>query len=170
MAESLLSSSSILIFGRILDDLVLNPTAVVDNDSFISKQLSSDDARFARIYGYSFEGQYVDIIPPAIFLVHGDGDVPEGVEGTGLAFTDDTFSPDIRSWSYDQSDFSIRLDSLTGPFEDILLSVDTGPSYMPFGGQQARGQQARGQQARGQQARGQQARGQQARGNVTRGD
>ena len=36
-----------------------------------------------------------------------------------------SFSEDIRVWSYDTADYSIRMDVETGTFEQILLDAET---------------------------------------------
>lgn len=102
--------------------------------------------RFARIYGFSFEGTYYGLPRPSIFLVHGKGTqvgnwaYPSTVEQSGVAarewdFSGPTgFSPrnpavpplpsnlrDLWYWEYEKSDYSIRLDPEAGPFEQILL-------------------------------------------------
>ncbi len=171
MPESLLTPSSILMFGRILSDLTLSGSSSANSSgaSFLSNQVGTSDAGLARIYGFSFDGQYVDLAPPAIFLVHGKGKKPEkSVELSGIPFTDEDFASDIKVWTYDKSDISIRLDPLSGTLEDILLASELG-DMGSFAGAQARGAQARGAQARGAQARGAQARGAQARGAQARG-
>jgi hypothetical protein len=92
---------------------------------------------------------------PAIFLVHGDGDDPEAPRPTtdprvarapadadqiGIAYTDRAFADDIKVWSYDKGDFSLRLDPESGPLEQILLAAElkseTVQTY--YSGQHAR--------------------------------
>ena len=146
----------------------------------LERQLA-DDAGFARIYGFSFEGTYYDLPRPVLFLVHGDGELvsleESGEPGTanarprsgspsftGLSAADFDFADELRVWSYDKADYTIRMDVETGMFEDVLLAAMLGGGP---GGVDARGMQARGMQARGMQARGMQARGMQARGGTT---
>lgn len=102
---------------------------------------------FARIYGFSFEGTYYELPRPVLFLVHGDGypstEARSNIKGivkparglgdpslTGLAAADFQFAEDLRVWSYDKADYSIRLDVETGMLEDILL----GPTFGGGGG------------------------------------
>jgi hypothetical protein len=110
------------------------PTPMGDN-KFLEKQLEADGARLARIYAFSFEGHYYDLPKPVIFLVHGDGSDPEAMrppqsragrapadaDRTGVASSPGSFSEDIRVWTYDKGDFSLRLDPDTGTLEQILL-------------------------------------------------
>jgi hypothetical protein len=145
MPETLLSSSNILLYGRVLTDLTVvhdpnqeqraeeeihRPLAaprVGATNTFLDTQLQNEDSRLARIYGFSFEGHYFDLAKPALFMVHGPGmDVGPDLhtDRTGVAAQEHTFSADIMVWSYDKGDFSIRLDVQTGPFEDILLETE----------------------------------------------
>ena len=147
------------------------PPRMGDNN-FLQRQLSAPGARLARIYGFSYEGRYVDLTPPAIFLVHGEGRDPEAfrpdlrlpnarvsrapadADRTGIPFTSSSFSEDIRVWSYDKGDFSIRLDPMSGTFEDILLAHELRSDIAAFTGAYPRGANARRANARGANARG----------------
>ena len=140
------------------------------------------DARFARIYGFSYEGSYYDLPKPVVFLVHGDGDLvtqeppvppivhaaraPGDSSRTGLAAAIFDFADGLRVWSYDQADYTIRMDVATGMFEQVLLDamLDGGPGGFDAAGMNARGMNARGMNARGMNARGMNARGMNARG------
>jgi hypothetical protein len=111
------------------------------DNKFLQRQLLVAEARLARIYGFSYEGHYYDLAKPAIFLVHGPGDDPEAwrpatdlpdarsdrapsdADRSGIARTGTSFAEDMRVWSYDKDDFSIRLDIETGTFEQILLEA-----------------------------------------------
>jgi hypothetical protein len=130
---------------------------------FLQDQLTADQVdpdrspRLARIYGFSFEGHYYDLAKPAIFLVHGPGNDPEAfrpdtarpnsrvdrapadADRTGVGSSASSFSHDIRVWSYDKGDFSIRLDPESGPFEQILLQAELRPDKQQtyYGGQSA---------------------------------
>ena len=111
-------------------------------NSHLGQQLDSPDASFARIYGFSHEGTYYDLPEPALFLVHGDGDDPVGPLGattavrvaraplppsvTGVGAADFQLAEEIRVWSYDKADYTIRLDVQTGMFEQVLLDIFFG--------------------------------------------
>ncbi|MFK0688840.1 hypothetical protein ACFX5Q_11615 [Mesorhizobium sp. IMUNJ 23033] len=148
---------------------------------FLEDQLLG--GRFARIYGFSFEGNYYDLGRPILFLVHGDGELvaeelgkfsparsPSPTGLTGFAAADFEFSDGLRVWSYDKADYTIRMDVETGMFEDVLLAAmfgggpGGGPGGMDAAGMSARGMSARGMSARGMSARGMSARGMSARG------
>lgn len=144
---------------------------------FLEEQLAA--GRFARIYGFSFEGSYYDLPRPVLFLVHGDGELvaedlgkfsparaPSPTGLTGLAAADFDFADGLRVWSYDKADYTLRMDVETGMFEDVLLAaiLGGGPGGMDASGMSARGMSARGMSARGMSARGMSARGMSARG------
>lgn len=121
------------------------PPPRLGDNNFLQRQLTTYgqvDAtrpRLARIYGFSFEGHYYDLPKPAIFLVHGPGSDPEAwrpstalpharvdrapadADRTGVASTPSSFSEDMRVWSYDKNDHSLRLDTDSGTIEQILL-------------------------------------------------
>jgi hypothetical protein len=172
--ESLLSGSTVLLFGKVLQDITLNhrvynrrgtpprrgvnkllqdPLAYgPDSDPHVRPE---DASLLARIYGFSHQGQYFELAPPAIFLVHGIGDDPEALrpfdqqdsarqftqgstilDKAGVALQLGHFAQDVRVWSYDKSDFSLRLDEASGMLEQILLQaeLDSDGDYPQFGG------------------------------------
>ena len=45
---------------------------------------------------------------------------------TGIAAADFEFADDLRVWSYDKADYTIRMDVETGMFEDVLLAAFFG--------------------------------------------
>lgn len=109
-------------------------------NSFLETQL--EDACFARVYGFSYEGVYYDLSAPTLFLVHGDGEpatlpskapgaaatdanlarAPRSPSITGIAAADFEIADEIRVWAYDSADMTIRMDVQTGMFEDVLLA------------------------------------------------
>jgi hypothetical protein len=113
-----------------------NYSTALGGNQFLKQQLLAEGAGLARIYGFSFEGHYYDLPRPALFLVHGSGDLLEhgeherttldtsGVMAREWEFSDSKSNArNVRKWSYDKGDFSIRLDVETGPFEQILLAA-----------------------------------------------
>ncbi|MEP3280538.1 MAG: hypothetical protein ABJN26_02745 [Stappiaceae bacterium] len=140
--------------------------------------LSEKDPGFARIYGFSFEGSYYHLPHAVLFLVHGPGEqvtgddkgvpvdsrAPRKPEISGVGAADFDYSDDIRYWTYDREDISMRLDVETGRLEDILLEAFLGGDG-DQGSASPRGAYARGAYARGAYARGAYARGAYARGN-----
>ncbi|MBY6068512.1 hypothetical protein KUW17_17330 [Leisingera aquaemixtae] len=108
-------------------------------NNFLGDQLS-EDAKLARIYGFSYEGTYFELPEPVIFLVHGDGESATGGNSpagqaarapldpsvTGVASAEYQIANDIRVWDYDKADYSIRMDVMTGMLEQVLLDVYFG--------------------------------------------
>ncbi|NVK15758.1 MAG: hypothetical protein HWE35_16420 [Rhodobacteraceae bacterium] len=104
------------------------------------EQQLQQDARFARIYGFAYEGIYFELPEPTVFLVHGDGKsatdenappkqaarAPLDPSVTGVAAADYQIANEIRVWEYDKADYSIRMDVMTGMLEQILLDVYFG--------------------------------------------
>jgi Pentapeptide repeats (8 copies) len=150
MPETLLTPSTIKLFGRLMVGLQFNdpPPPGIGNNNFLQKQLAangSNPPNFARIYAFSYEGAYYPLPRPPIFLVHGTGTpvgnwmYPSTVDQSGVAGREWDFSGptgytanpqsntsptspnDILYWEYEKGDFSIRFDTEAGPFEQILL-------------------------------------------------
>jgi hypothetical protein len=116
----------------------------------LADQLMSPDARLARIYAFSFQNEFFELVKPAIFVVNGNGviplrsqndrrnefpDDPGGPRGdereqreygsplglTGLAQIGGNLATELRVWAYDRDDYSLRLDMMTGTFDRILI-------------------------------------------------
>jgi len=158
--ETLLGVSAVYLFGRQLSDLILRgsvyqPLSVpkTGKNNFLRRQLGADDAALARIYAFSFEGAFIELSRPAIFVVHGSGADPDDPPPNAIAYDRLSRSPgssartglgsqigalakDMRVWVYDKGDLSMRLDAETGTFEQILLSaeVSADPRGMASGG------------------------------------
>ncbi len=97
----------------------------VDYDS---DDITKNYARFARIYGFSYEGQYYELPRPVLFLVYGPGTevddkIHEGftIEQVGLAAKDWRFANDIRMWEVDDKAMSMCIDIESGTIKQILL-------------------------------------------------
>lgn len=143
------------------------------------KDQNDQKPKFSRIYGFSYEGVYYDLARPVLFLVHGEGYPASELTGNkpnrarapgdpsliGTGTTDFQYAEDIMVWSYDQADYTIRMDVQSGMFEQVLLDAVLGGSpSADVSGMNARGMNARGMNARGMNARGMNARGMNARG------
>ncbi len=139
MQENLLSPTNITLFGRVFPlavDRASLPQALGANH-FLRDQLDQENARFARIYAFSYEGTFYNLPKPAIYLVHGDGDPVRGaglpnrgqgnnqpvITDSGLVALDFDFEADVRMWEYDKGDFTLRLDAVSGTFDEILLEA-----------------------------------------------
>jgi hypothetical protein len=139
MPETLLTPSSIKLFGRVMGSLSLvhDTAAGPSHNNFLEHQLAAKDAQFARIYAFGYEGAYYPLSKPSIFLVHGPGKPvgnwahPSTVDQSGVTGREWDFSgpldpskpanSDIFYWEYEKGDFSLRLDTEAGPLEQILL-------------------------------------------------
>ena len=80
----------------------------------------------ARIYGFSFEGNYYKLSRPAIFLVHGPGQPvtagqdPITLSSLGVEFKDQVFALEVRMWAYDKLDMSLRIDMASGQLLSLI--------------------------------------------------
>ncbi|MCV0428279.1 MAG: pentapeptide repeat-containing protein [Roseibium sp.] len=121
MSEKLNSSSTIVLYGKIVEDL-----KVVPEKKGTSGPAGSGPA-IARIYGFSFGGAYYEMGSAVLFAVEGKGELASKVEvpGPGLD-DDDPFYKSLRCWSYDKSAQTLRMDLDTGTFEQVLLSDADG--------------------------------------------
>ncbi|MGO7375982.1 hypothetical protein [Rhizobium ruizarguesonis] len=146
--ETLLGVSAVYLFGRELSDLIIRGSVYgslkipkTGKNNFLRRQLGSDEATLARIYAFSFEGVFVELGRPAIFIVHGSGADPDGPPPSSLRYDSLSRSPgssartglgsqigalarEMRVWIYDKADLSMRLDAETGTLEQILLSAE----------------------------------------------
>lgn len=167
LPETLVGDSTIYLFGRVMDDIRL----VVPEDVYrigeeykpgegeprrlrrrspnhlVVDQLRSPGALIARIYAFSFQNEFFEMVRPALFVVNGEGETPlrsdddlqdddmverRGDERTqrdysfplgltGLASMGGNLATEIRVWAVDRDDFSVRLDIMTGSFDRILI-------------------------------------------------
>lgn len=118
-------------------------------NNFLLQQVDSGEACFARIYAFAFEEELFFLPKPYIFLVHGPGEpvtafpsaqrggahAAEGsgksdetdqpgtatVERWGTMLAGEQVAQDVRVWSYDKDDISLRLDVVSGSLSEILL-------------------------------------------------
>ena len=115
-------------------------------NKLLQNEIESAEAKLARIYGFAYEGHYYDLSKPALFLVHGAGTKLTPAAGhkdlatTSLVATSLEFASDVKVWSYDKSDLSIRMDVETGTFDQILLEVELSADRIKiqYAGQKAR--------------------------------
>jgi hypothetical protein len=124
MPETLLTPSTVLLYGRVLLDLQfayqdprpgvgVNPPQGAPGappvresaNNFLEQQLIPGPG--ARIYGFSFEGYYYGMAKPAIFLVHGPGDDPDPrIQAAGPPPPPPFANPDRSSTSPHGTDFT----------------------------------------------------------------
>ena len=129
------------------------------------EQQLTPSALFARIYGFSYEGSYYELPKPVIFLVHTEGALaseakiagggprpgraPRDTDLTGLAAVGFDFADELRVWSYDQADYTIRMDVETGMFEDVLLGAELDEEGWASGGRSGSGRSGSGRSGSG---------------------
>lgn len=140
MQENLLSPTNIILFGRLFPlsvDAASLPAALGANQ-FLRHQLADGEAKFARIYAFSYEGSFFNLPRPAVYLVHTEGREVKGaglpargkpdaqqptISDSGLVALDFDFEHDVRYWEYDKGDFTLRIDIASGTFDEILLEA-----------------------------------------------
>jgi len=124
-AETLLSESTVLLFGRLVDDLKLDPKAHASGTGAIAELLKADDARIVRIYSFAYQNEFFNLASPALFVLRGDGsDVDETLANTGLSRLEGTLSEGLKYWAVDREDVTVRLDVMTGRVRRILLDFE----------------------------------------------
>ena len=152
------------------------------NNQFLGQQLD-EKAGFARIYGFSYEGDYFDLPSPTLFLVHGDGELasqkgkdqsednpsnrsraPRDPSIGGMAAADFQFADDIRVWDYDKADYTIRMDVASGMFEQVLLDATLGDAGFGVSGAKVSGAKVSGAKVSGAKVSGAKVSGAKARG------
>lgn len=194
MTESLLSFSEVLLFGRLVDDLKYTPKDKKNRgrNKFLEEQVkdtNKDEEKpsLARIYGFSYEGTYFELPEPAIFLVHGPGKhvnekaneknapgklasrAPNEPSMTGVAAADFQFSDDILYWNYDKSDYTIRMDVMSGQFEQVLLDLYFGFDSPAISGAKVSGAKVSGAKVSGAKVSGAKVSGAKVSGAKARG-
>lgn len=118
MSESIFSSTSIVLFGREVDDL-----AVVKNDPAPAKTFSKEKHQFARIYGFTYDGIYREIPTPVLFMVKGEKVAASEVDVPGPDPKEKKFFASLFAWTVKQTDETVRLDVDQGKYENILLGM-----------------------------------------------
>ena len=126
--SGLLDNSKILMYGRVLKGVTLD---VAKADTLVDAALLKSRAgvkQLATIYGFEFEGHYYDLPTPAVMLVHGNPQTP--AKAGAAVESDPKLMDDIKVWTYDKGDYSVRLDVSSGPLEEILLGEALDDSAM----------------------------------------
>ncbi len=88
-------------------------------------------ARLARIYGFSYLGNYYKVANPPVLRVYGPGIAmkpgyhPENsMDILGVEFKDEDFVEGIRMWTADHLDVAVRIDITIGWLREVLLDPD----------------------------------------------
>jgi len=149
LGEGLLAPTGVRLFGRdytglTIKDLGLNPTS---NDPLVTQLRKARpaegqpaDFRLARIYGFSYLGNYFKLAAPIVMLVWGDGiKVPGGDPAVtltilGVDFKAETFAEEVKMWVCDQADISVRIDVSIGTISSLVLDAEMGSDNNITGG------------------------------------
>src|ERR1700735_2066331 len=112
MPEDLYSGGAIRLFGRVYSGLVLGTNkepATPGSGLNLASQLDpKTQPQLARIYGFSYAGNYFKLADPGVLLVPGpgvplaagSGGVP--LEQLGVEFKDETFADTVLMWEQDE--------------------------------------------------------------------
>ncbi|WP_170464739.1 pentapeptide repeat-containing protein [Ruegeria arenilitoris] len=149
------------------------------NNNFLGDQFG-DDSQLARIYGFAYEGTYFELPEPCLFLVHGKGEKAAADSGamarsplepskSGVAAADYQVADDIRVWDYDKADYTIRMDVLTGQFEQVLLDIYFGFDSPAISGAKVSGAKVSGAKVSGAKVSGAKVSGAKVSGAKVRG-
>lgn len=144
MPESLLSPSRIGLYGRVVEDLQIAAAPAGSTSGALEQQLRAEDACFARIYGFSYEGLYHVLPIPALFLVHGAGEAAGPVPPAAAPGGAHLPPEDLRLWTGDKGDYSMMLDLHSGTLEQLLLQAPAPDKGMSLRGMSLRGMSAPG--------------------------
>ena len=124
--NTLMGAGEVRLYGVVVEDLAIRHDVydrkganMRDANHMLQAQLFKETSRFARIYGFGYEGSFYVMPRPALFLVHGEGE-EEDVSGGGEAVLG--IPRPIYWWSYDRWDHTVRMDVNTGPLYEILLN------------------------------------------------
>ncbi|WP_299678744.1 hypothetical protein [uncultured Roseobacter sp.] len=115
--ESIYASEKIVLFGREVDDL-----AVLADDS-TDAALKKADKQLARIYGFTYDGAYIEFGTPVLFLVGNDSKDANKERLPGPNPRDKEFFDSLKAWTVDKDVKTVRLDVDVGKFEDVLLAA-----------------------------------------------
>jgi hypothetical protein len=139
LQEGLFAPSTVRLFGRLFKGLELgevgaNPSSNAPLLRLLGDEKFRQDARLARIYGYSYLGNYYKLLEPTVFLVSGDGIAvtagqdPIELGVIGVEFKDEVFANHVRMWAADELDMTVRIDIKIGWLRDVLLDADLTPA------------------------------------------
>ena len=127
--DGLFSASVVRLFGRKIEGVELHPD-ILRKSLGGNKQLLdllTDDIELARIYAFSFEGQFHTLPKPMLFIVHGVG--VDAQTDTGLANVSLVcFDSGILCWKYDKDNSTLRAEVVVGTVDDVLIDATLSPT------------------------------------------
>ena len=147
LGEGLLAPGLVRLFGRPFTGLAVGDLAVAPSanhqlaTAIRAAQAEGRAPGLARIYGFSYLGNYYKLPEPSVFLVfeagqdvppeNGRGDIPAGL--SGVEFASGVFAEGVRMWAVDQLDMIVRIDISIGWVKDLLLSEMSGDANLTGG-------------------------------------
>ena len=124
-SDRLASGSAVRLFGRLIEGVTIDSKKLAASISGGTKLLSNQpngDVHLARIYAFSFEGQFHTLPRPTLFLVQGVG--ADAKTDTGLAeISNVCFEAGIMVWLSDTDDVVLRGDIVIGTIDDVLIDA-----------------------------------------------
>lgn len=151
LGEGLLAPGMVRLFGRSFEGLALGHlgTNEAANSPLVRQLMDAAEKlkpSLARIYGFSYLGNYYKLSEPLVFLVFGDGiPVPSGFQvpdpDIGLIGTEQKvfdFDDNVRMWTCDQLDITVRIDIHVGWIKDLLLAAEMSGDNNMTGGTETR--------------------------------
>ena len=149
LGETLFAPSTIRMFGRLftgltVGELGLSPHANAPLLAALQKlnpEQIKHCLKLARIYGYSYQGNYFKLAEPAVFLVYDEGmsvtagQIPIPMDEIGVELKDEVFASEIRMWTADGLDMGVRIDISIGWMKELLLNDGMAPADNVTGGQ-----------------------------------
>lgn len=155
--SGLLEHSRILIYGRAITCITIKAPPAGDDNSDQDEALinpgllnsKTGPKQLATVYGFEFEGHYYDLATPAVLLVHGKPKSPK--QAGAVVVSDPRLADDIKVWTYDKGDYSVRLDVSSGPLEAILLEdeLDNAALAAETSGKRVSGKRVSGKRVSG---------------------
>ena len=141
MSEKLQNHSTVVLFGKVVDDLKIEPEKK-------SGSKSNDKPQFARIYGFSYGGAYYEMASATLLVVHGNGTSVSSVDVPGPESGGDKFIKSLKAWEYDRTAHTMRMDMDSGSIEELLLG-DTGDGGPGMSGARVSGARVSGARVSG---------------------
>lgn len=124
--ETLLAGTACRLFGRLFQGLTLNKDSIGRGDRVDLRR----DPTLARIYGFSWQGNYFKLGVPTVMLVYGPGTaVPADLGGAtigtvGVEFKDEFFSGEVLMWTSYETEFAVRIDITSGWLSEVLIAPE----------------------------------------------
>jgi hypothetical protein len=106
MPETLLSETTIHLFGRVVTDLTLDTGAYKDMSGAVASAIKGGKPTIARIYAFAFQNEYFELASPALFVVQGEGAAVDQtrMDPTGFAGSPPVLNPELRVWTHERND------------------------------------------------------------------